>query len=303
MEFVIPHQLTYDFKGRATVPEIAKSLLAQDKLFREAIQVVELVFPNLKLEKVRIDIREVVQGSPFRTYMTATVLGVYASELGADMPDILDSLFGVNVPDSYDSFVSVIILLIAVYGLDKLRAKMFPGKSGTDLLTERERLLVAAAAEASVTRDHMQEAVETVVGKRGGSITKAAIDLMTPAKRHKAKSIMTGREAISQKAIEAAPSDIDFAEYAAPTQVEELEGAVVKFRAHDLDRDKNWAATIDEVSSQRRPLHLAPDIQPETLFERRAVRADVLVTSILDADGDYVPTLYYLTKVYDDDAA
>lgn len=300
MEFVIPHQATYEFEGRASVPEIAKSLLAQDKLFRDAILVLEQCFPNLKVESVRIDIREVTQSSPFRTFMTASVLAVYASELGEDMPDILDTLFGVNVPDTYDSWVSVIILLIAIYGIDRLRSKLFPADGDRALDAEKERLLTAAADQASVTKGTMREAVETVVGKRPGTVGRAALDFLAPAKRHKARSIKTGRELISEQAIEAVPSDLDLAQYEPASKVEPLEGAIVKFRAHDLDKGKNWAATIEDVSPDRRPLHLAPDISVEPLFGKRAVKADVLVTSIRDLDGDYVPSLYYMTRVYDE---
>ncbi len=132
---------------------------------------------------------------------------------------------------------------------------------------------------------------------------RASADFLEPAKRHKANSVSSGGTEIGRRAIEAMPSDIDLAQYEPATEVDLLEGVVVQFRAHDLDKNKAWAATITDVSPLRRPLHLAPDVRPEQLFERKEVRADVLVTSVLDAEGDYTPNLYYLQKVYDEDAA
>lgn len=305
MDFVIPNVVTYDMDGRASVAEVAKSILAQDKLFRDALVVVQKVFPDLELSGLEITVREVSHASPFRTLLVAYALGVYSPELGEDMPDILQTLTlgHVNVPDSYDSFVSIIILLLAIYGIDKVRAKLWPSAEESALTAEKERLLESASEQASVPRGAMREAVEGVVGKRAGSVSRAAIDLLAPAKRHGARSIKTGMELISQAAIEAVPSDLDLAQYEPPSKVEPLEGATVKFRAHDLDKGKNWAATIEDISPDRRPLHLAPDVPSEPLFGKRAVKADVLVTSIRDPDGDYIPSLYYLTKVYDDEPA
>lgn len=305
MDFVIPSEVVYDFDGRASVAEVAKSLLAQEKLFREALVVVQHIYPNLELSKIDIAVRELSQASPFRTQLFAFVFGVYSQELGADMPDILETLTGgtINVSEGADSFVSVIVLLLAIYFLDKIRARVFPSTDERILAAEKERLLVAAANGAQVPRGIMQEAVEDVARKRPGILSKASIDLLTPAKRHHARALRSGGEAIGREVIEALPSDAEMAAYQPPTQTDELERTTVKFYAHDLERPKKWAAVIEEISPQRLPLHLAPHINPEALFARREALADAIVTSVRNDDGDYVPSLAILTKVYDADAA
>jgi hypothetical protein len=301
MELSIPHRVLYDFDGQASVAEVAKSIIAQDKLLRDSLAVLEQVFPNLSFEKPLISVREVSQASPLRTILYTTVVAVYGQELGEDVPDILDTLFGIDVPDGYDSIVSVLTLLIGIYGVDLLWKKISSGvKDHLALRAERDRLLKEAANQAAVTEEHLEEAIERVIGKHKRSVMKAGADFYEPARRHKARSVSVQGAEVRQAAIEAMPSDVDLAQYEPPTEIEELENVVVQFRAHDLDRNKAWAATIAEVHPNRRPLHLAPDVRPEQLFERSEVIADVLVTSSLDADGDYVPTLYYLRKVHDD---
>lgn len=301
MDIVIPHSVTYDFEGRATVSEVAKSLVAQDKLVREALSVLEELFPNLTLEKPVVSVRAVSQDSPLRTNLEALVVAAYATELGQDVPDILDTLFGVNVPDTYDSVVSVLVLLIAIWGIDWVRAKIFPGKKERALDQERERLLKEAADRASVTEEHLEEAIERALRKHKRSVMKASADFLEPAKRHKATAVKVAGTEISQNAIEAMPSDVDLAQYEPPTETEELERVTVHFRAHDLDKNKAWAATIEEIFPYRRPLHLAPHINGENLFEKSEVIADVIVTSELDSNGEYVPRFYYLQKVYEAD--
>jgi len=303
MQITIPHSVQYQFEKEATVGEVAKSLLAQEKLVKEALAVLDELFPNLTLEKPIISVREVTQNSPLRTNLNALVVAAYATELGEDLPDILNTLFGVNVPDQYDSVVSVLVLLISIYGIGWVWSKLFPGKKQKELEEERERLLTEASKRAAVTEDHLEEAVERVLRKHRRSVMKASSDFLEPAKRHKATAVCVDGTQITQEAIEAMPSDTDLEQYEPPTEVEELERVLVQFRAHDLDRNKAWAATVEDVSSKRRPLHLAPDVNPELLFERTEIYADVLVTSNLDSEGEYVPSFYYLQKVYDDQSA
>lgn len=305
MDFIVPSQVIYDFDGRATVGEVAKSLLAQERLFREALAVVQQLFPDLELSGIEVAVREVSHASPFRSNLMAYAFGVYSTPLGEEMPDVLNSLTGgrIDVADGSEAFVSLIVLLIAIWMADRIRSKLFPDAAEQVLAMERERLLVEAANGASVHRGAMKEAVETVIAKRPGAIRKATVDFLNPAKRHHAQSIQAGSGAISEAAIKALPSDVEMAQYEPPTQVEELEGVTVKFRAHDLDKERNWAATIEDVSPDRRPLHFAPNVRKDALFERREVRGDVLVTSVRNNDGDYIPSFYFLMKVHDDNPA
>jgi hypothetical protein len=299
MELTIPHSVVYDFKGRATVQEVAKSIIAQDRLVREALAILEEVFPDLAFERPVVSIRALSQESPLRTLLVTIVVASYSPALGEDVPDILNTLFGVNVPDGYDSIVSVLVLLIAIWGVERVWSKLFPGKPSPEALEkERERLSVEASNRAAVTQDHLEEAVERVLQKRKRSVMKASADFLEPAKRHKAETVSVGKTAIGRPAIDAMPSDVELAQYEPATEIQELENVVVHFRAHDLDKNKAWAATIEDVSPIRRPLHLAPDVRPEQLFDKKEIRADVLVTYVLDPEGEYVPSLYYLQQVH-----
>lgn len=54
--------------------------------------------------------------------------------LMADMPvDLIKSIFGYDVPDSYDSFVSVLILIIGLWGAEKVIQRLKRAKEDFDL--------------------------------------------------------------------------------------------------------------------------------------------------------------------------
>lgn len=133
MELRVPAQFTYEFEGRATVGEVAKALTAQEKLFREAILVLEECFPQLKVEHVAVVVREVSQNSPLRHRLEGMLLAAVQEGLMDDMPvDLLQTLFGIDVPDSYDSFVSVLILIVSLWGAEKVIQRLKRAKDDYD---------------------------------------------------------------------------------------------------------------------------------------------------------------------------
>jgi hypothetical protein len=314
-EFTVPHSVLFEMEGRANVVEVAKSLVAQDKLFREAVAVLGACFPDLDIEHVTVNLREIVQDSPMRHRLEGYIVAAFSPQLIEDMPgDILQALFGVDVPDRYDDIVSILILLIGVWGVERVVKKIKQSKKDGEkrkteeeerfLAAERRRLTKEAANRASVTEETMEEALNETLGRRQRSVERAGMDFMAPARRHKATSISLPQgTAIGEEAIQAVPSDVDLAQYEPATDTVEMENVLVTFRAHDRDRAKHWAATISAISPDRKPLHLAMDIKAESLFVRDSVRADVLVTYVRDADGEYVPSLYYLSKVHDEEPA
>lgn len=316
MDFRVPNQVTYEFEGRATVSEVTKALNAQERLFREALLVVEECFPNVDIEHVAVTVREVIQNSPLRHRIEGFIVAALSPGLTEDMPaDILQTLFGIDVPDSYDGFVSLIVLVVSLWGAEKVIQRLKRAKEEREeknaleareheLAEERRRLIEEAAHKANISDDQLVEALTKVLSKRPISIGKQSMDFLTPARRHRATAVrLPGGEAISEQALRALPSDVEMASYQPSTQTEPYEGVTVKFHAHDKDNAKRWVATIPEVAEGRKALHLAPDIDAESLFTREKVKADVLVTSVLDGEGDYQPSIYYLARVYDDQPA
>jgi len=301
MDFEVPNSLVFDMEGKLSVSEAARALLAQERLVREAFSVVEALYPGLELHKVRLAVRSIAQESPYRSLLVAFVVGVYSGEIGSDMPDIIQTISGgaLDVPDNWDALVSLIVLATLIILGDKIRAKYWPDASEQILKREKQRLLAEAAAAAGVPAREIERQIEANASKHPALITNSAMDLLSPAKRHHAKAIIIGSGGIPKDAIEAMPSDADMAAFSPPTQVEELEGTIVQFQAHDLTKPKRWAAVVPEAFPQRLALHLAPHLDPDALFEKKEVVGDVVVTLVRNDHGNYDPSHYVLTRVLD----
>lgn len=315
MDFRVPSEITYDFQDRATVSEVAKALLAQEKLFREAVLVIQECFSELEIEHVSVTVREVSQNSPLRHRIEGYIIAALSPGLTKDMPeDILQTLFGYDVPDTYDGFVTIIVLIISLWGAEKVIQRLKRAKDDFDkanlekrerkLADDRKRLMEDAADKAGISDDQLEDAINRVLLKRKVSVGNQSMDFLAPARRHGANAIVTPQGVeIGRDTLMSLPSDVEMASHKQPTETEWYESVVVKFYAHDLENPKRWAASISDVAEGRKALHLAPDIDAAGLFTRDSVRADVLVTSVLDNDGNYQPSIYYLAKVYPPKAA
>jgi hypothetical protein len=301
MEISIPHEVTYEFPGKAPVSDVARSLLAQERLIRDALDVFENCFPAIKFESISVTVSEVQQKSPLRELLQAIIIASYQEELSGEVPALIQNLFGLSVSDSYNGVVTVLVLCIAVYGIDWIADRVFATKSKPELAAEKEKLLGTAAEMAGVSADRLDATIQGQLGgARKRSVMKASSDLIMPAKRNKATEIRgLGGAVISQEFIRAAPSDVDLAQYEPDTEDYLVENVLIKFHRHDIDRTKDWAATVDVISRKRKTLHLDPIMDAEKLFDRKSVRGDVLVTSERNADGEYTPVLYRLVRVYD----
>ena len=193
MDFKIPHQVTYEFLGRATVSEVAKTLTAQEKLFFDAMRVLEECFPQLEIERSEITIREIVQNSPLQHRLEGYVIAALSPALTGDMPqDVIQALFGYNVPDSYDSFVSLIMILVSMWGAEKLVQRLKKSRDEGErkkleekesvLAEERRRLTSVAAVRASIPEGQLSDALAAALSKRAVTVGKVSMDFLAPAR-------------------------------------------------------------------------------------------------------------------------
>lgn len=302
MDFVVPNSLAYDMDDRLSVAEASKALLAQERLVREALAVVEVLYPGLELQQIKVGVRSVVQESPYRSMLLAFVAGIYSGEIGADMPDLIETITSgaIDVHDNWDALVSLIVMAILIVMGDKVRAKYWPDASEQILARERDRVLAEASEVSGKSPREIENAIDKKTSQHPVLIGNSAMDILTPAKRHHARAIDVGGARMGEEAINAIPSDAEMAMFDPPTQVEELEHTLVQFEAHDLRKPKRWAAVVPDAFPQRLPLHLAPHIDPTALFQKREATGDIVMTLVRNAEGGYDPTHYVLTKVQDE---
>src|SRR5665213_3150897 len=115
-ELIIPHSVTYQFDGRASVQDVALSLIAQEKLMRDAISVLEGCVDGLSIESVRISVRTVAQESPLKEILAAALVITFQDDLEKGVNALAVALTGQSIPPHYQGLVTVLVMIVAVYG-------------------------------------------------------------------------------------------------------------------------------------------------------------------------------------------
>jgi len=281
--------------------------LSQERLVRDAVAIFAGCFPGLEIEDVKVNFVSVSQESPLKEILaTAVVLG-FQTDLEKEVPDLIRQLTGTDVPDRYDTMVTVFVLIAAIYGASYLRQRFSRRGEAKELPSEYERLINVAGDYIHVTPDTVEESVEKHLGRgRKRATARAARDFFSPAQRHRARSIKSGGDLeIPKNVIDEIPTDVDIAAFDTETDSYPLEDTAILFEAHDRCRHKTgWAAIVPAVSAARKIMHIDPSVNVDELFTKRQIRGDVIVFSEADDDGEYQPKLYYLQGVnLDDDAS
>ena len=302
-ELTWPHSVTYHFDGKASVEDVARSLVAQERLVKDALVVLEACVDGLSIESARITLNVVAQESPLKELLAVALVVTFQHDIEGGVNALARALTGSDIPHGYQGLVTVLVMIVAIYGVSAFYEKMMR-KEPKKLTEERDRLVVVAGDYYNVPPDLLREQMELRLGgARKRSVMKSAVDFFAPAKANNAYAITANlappAAEISQSVIDSVPSDLDLALIEPETESYVAENVLVKFRRHDLDKNKAWAATIEEISMERKPLHIDPSINMDQLFAKKLVRGDVLVTSVRTPDGDYVPSLYYLQEVRD----
>lgn len=304
MQITLPHQISYDFDGKATVEEIAKSLVANERLTRDAIAIFAGCFPGLVVEDTKIQFVSVSQESPLKEILAAAVILAFQEDLEQEVPDLIQKMIGLNIPDQYDTLVTVFVMIAAIYGASYLhnRFSRKDTNSAKALPREYDRLIKVAGDYIHVPEAVVKESVDRHLGKgRRQVVAKAARDFFAPAQRHNARSINSGGSLhIPKDAIDEVPTDVDIESFEPEQDSYLLENAEVVFQAHDINRQKKgWAAIVPQVSRNRKPLHIDPSVDIEGLFTKRKVLANVIVFAKQTEKEDYEPQLYYLQSIAD----
>jgi hypothetical protein len=304
MERTFQHEIIYDFDDKASIEDIAASMVANARFVRDAVAVIEACHPGMEVSNLKVRLASVTQQSPLKELLTVSLVIAFQKDLEEEVPDLIHALTGIDIPDRFDSLVTVFVVGVSLYAAMKLVDRVIKDRKPQRLQDAYSSVTNVAGDLIQVPPELVRQRIEDHLGGgRSRAAARAARDFFRPAKKHHARSIETNSPlSIGKETIDEVPSEVD--EYAFEPRLDEHDvfNVLIKLRAHDLDKDKSgWAAVIDEVSPNRVKLHRDPSIPAEALFTKPSIRGDVRVHSQENEDGDMEPFLYVLQRMTDDE--
>lgn len=296
MDAVFRHYIEYAVEDAVPVSDVAASLIANERLLRQVVPALEELFPGLKVEPKRITLPALSQASPLKELFAFAVVLTFQEDLKKEVPDLISEMIGIEISDKYDTLLTVLVMILAIWGISKAFDKLFPGRRKEHLDEERHRLINVAGDLIQVPPERIAEAVEGVAkGQRARSITVAAQKFFTPARRPGGAEVRSHSPDVSirREAVSEAQSAIGVSIDEEPV-VGELPPASdfefnVEIVLHAMDKDRikqGWAGHIPGLIEERVPMRVDKTIPPQTLFGRQVIRGDIFVVYDVDEEGN-----------------
>ena len=308
MERTLSHFIEYEVKEAVAIGDVIKSLQANDRLLRHAAEVIETLVPGLQLEYKKVSVASLTQSSPLKELFAFAVVVSYQKDLEEEVPDLVQSILGIEISDRFDTLVTVMVLIVAILGIARAFEALFPGR-------DKEPLERASRDLAGNVGEIVGKAPEVVIdaadagyrGRSKRSLVSSSQKLFAPTRGDPLAAIRSrsGEVLVAPPVVElaqaAAAIDVpDEDDDGKPKSSQEFENGV-DIILHAMDRDskkRGWAGHIPKISDERIPMTLEKNVSPDSLFGRGKIRGDVLVKYEEDSDGQMVATEFLLIRAY-----
>jgi len=311
MEVIFPHEVTFTTVRPVTVADVANSLLANEELLLHVGKILEYCIPGLTVERTIVSFKSASTNSPLKEFLGADLFIAFQEDLHQAVPHLIQSISGVEIAEQYKSLVTVIFLIIVVYGIDKAW-DLFKKRQGpeqreppplqAEISGNYNALIHVGGDMIGVSPEHLKSAVERAFPeKRRTHLARTAVAFIQPARREHGAKIEGAGQSIDAPIIEAAPSLLDIALDLAD-QEEQKPYEQVEVIIHATDKDKGssgWAGRLPGISEKRLRMKLFPAISPAKLFGLESFVADVIVVSKPDQYGIMTPYIFHVVNVYD----
>jgi hypothetical protein len=297
MEIALRHHVTYGTKNDVPISVVARSLVGNERMFRESLRLLELAHSGLKVGAISIKVAELTNSSQFSEVLVATLVVTFQEDLTEEVPDLIQKLLGVNVPDNMDTFVSLLVTGTVLYTIGAAVERLMPGRSAKKIMAEyeskKDRLSELTGIDKAVIERY---ASDRLVGRQG--LLDKALDFFAPAKLEPGASILLpsgetiGPDLVSEIPYRAEFDDADLQDHY------ELSGVEIRFHRSDMDEKKyGWRAVVPAVSEKKVRAELGSQVDSASLYGVRAAVGDVIVHEGRGAHGNIEVKRYEIVSV------
>jgi len=306
MDIVLQHGVEYEIVESVSVEDLISSIEAHARLLRGSGVLLSEIVPGLKIEPKHVSVRYLSQESPLREMFAFAIIMTYQNDLEKEVPELVAALTGTELSDRYDTLVTVLVMLIAIYGISKAYDTLFPERSRDNLDEAREGLLRKATRLTGVAASRIAAAVEVLFkGRSNRVLVGASQKVFAPTRNHPNASIRDtrGELLVSTAAVRDAQAASGL-----PYEPEDEEGPTVasqfhrnvRIVLHAMDKDqkrRGWAGHCPDLFDDRIPMHLEKTLRTEDIFGLSEITGDILLTSEEDENGDMKPKEFLLLQV------
>lgn len=298
-----PHGFYYPDNHAISLPDIAATLLAHERLLPLVGELLEEVLPGVTVESITIELDKIEDGSLREAFFVA-LLVVFQKDLERTAPGLVESMTGTSIPDAYNTVITVLFVTLLYAGANVLIERTKRASEKSRIRAELDAKIDEAATSLAISPETMRAALNKVVNnKRRPTLVRATIDLFRPAKRGgDGRIVPLNLEAISRETVAEFPTDVIMADLDKDTVPIPIARAHLRIRATDRDKpDKGWAGKIenDDIQTKRLPLVLSPAVSPDEIAALETAEVEAVLESKLTDDGRTKPYRIHVMRLLD----
>ncbi|WP_417685001.1 hypothetical protein [Pseudidiomarina gelatinasegens] len=298
MELTVHQQIYYSNKELVPIKDVAESLLALEAIIRESPDVLEAMFPGTKIQSVEVYINELKSDSIWEDVVVKFIFGNQQEfdEFIVNLRERIGMDNIMNNPQLLSTIIVVMILSGGAYYLGKDKSAT-PEQKAT-IEANNNTIIQIGAGMVDLSAQDFKAIIDSAI-KDKEKLAKNAVKVVNPAKRDPEASItFNGIEElrIQKESVKAMPRDIQEPED--EEYIEDYNNIELEIRAIDLDSTKRgWAVVVPDLHKKRVRLQLDPTVNPEDLFDKRKVNANVTVIFGHDKEFKKIPKLVFLREI------
>lgn len=111
---LLSHVLTYTTAGDVPVEVVARSLIANERLIRESLRVIESSSPGSEISAVRVRVSSLSNASPLKQVFAVALFVAFQKDLEREVPSLIEKLTGHTVPEQFSTLVTVLVIMVAM---------------------------------------------------------------------------------------------------------------------------------------------------------------------------------------------
>lgn len=292
-ESTTAHEFYYNTEVRVSAAALADSLLGLETTVRRSGAILTSLIPGLSIAETEVLIESIELASYKENFLVRLVFG-----RGDDMENHIDELRKALRLDklSVQKLITLSVVGTIAYGAHSFLK---------DTPAPVHNTYVQIGKELNMESRQVEKLIDEALHKKREEIRKGVVRLAHPGGNQHAGSIIIDRQGqleIPPEMIAAIPRKYEAPSVESPT--EDLSNVRLEIRAGDMDSDKKgWAAIAPDLSDQRVPLHIPPEVDRTQIVVGRSIVADMTVIFRLDDHGGRTPKLFVLRAVKDPSSA
>lgn len=298
-EIVVPIRVVYNTNGSTPLRDVVAALQAADIAISEAISILPSLLDGLTIERSQINVQSISQESPLRELFLVSLIVAFQDDLNSEIPRMIEDLLKTNIPESYNSIVTIVAMIVLFYGAAFLKDAATRMTEDGALRRQVNELVSNLARQTGKSEDEIRKIFKAKYGKPGPvkKLANAVTDFFRPSQREGGVPIVFDRKNVPAEVIKEIPYAEEFSEREDFERYESHSSVLLEIHAQDRDKaNTGWAAVPKGLSDSRLKMRIVEPVKVSDLWNADTIIGDIILVKKLTADG-YVPSEIQLTRI------